>query len=373
MTRMLKLLGSASMLPVAILGASPAFAAGTTQGTSIQNTVSVNYTVGGVNQTPVNSNTDAFQVDRVVRFTVVEDTSGTRGGNTAVSPGQNGAVTFFVVTNTTNDAIDINLAATEFTDANNIHTFPSGSVFVESGANAGYQAAEDTAVFIDDLAADASRVVYVIGNIVGSASNGQTAAVRLTGTAHVGGAAGLGTIYSTSGVGAALISTDATANTAAVQTIFGDGTTGGNTARDGIHFANDGYIVSAATLTVFKTSRVISDPVSSTNPKAIPGAVVEYCISVANSAGSATAQGLSIGDVIPANTTYAAGTIRVNATVASPGASQTCTGGTARTDVVDTPTDDGGSFNSGTNTVNGTLTDVAGGAANALIFRVTIN
>jgi uncharacterized repeat protein (TIGR01451 family) len=48
----------------------------------------------------------------------------------------------------------------------------------------------------------------------------------------------------------------------------------------------------------------------------IPGAVVEYCIAVANAAGSATATNISVSDTLPAATTYlAAFGIKVNGTV----------------------------------------------------------
>ena len=62
-----------------------------------------------------------------------------------------------------------------------------------------------------------------------------------------------------------------------------------------MHFADDDYTIKAAGLTAIKTSRVVSDPVNdTTDPKMIPGAVVEYCISVANAMGSATATGIRL-------------------------------------------------------------------------------
>ena len=48
MTSKLKLLVATSAVSVAMLGANPAFAAGTTSGTDITNNVSVAYKVGGV-------------------------------------------------------------------------------------------------------------------------------------------------------------------------------------------------------------------------------------------------------------------------------------------------------------------------------------
>lgn len=381
MTRMLKLLGSASMLPVAIMGINPAFAAGTTQGTSITNTVQVNFTVGGVGQTPVNSNTDAFTVDRKLIFTVAEQTP---TGTTTIAPSQQDAIVTYTLTNATNDVVDFALSAsnmaggaaprgTDNIDASNLEIcVDADNNGTCSGTGAETWGATGT---VDDLAADGIRRIFVRGDFAAGVTNGQIAGVRLAATAHVGGSAGLGAVYSTAGVGAALVLNDTNANTAGVDTIFADvaGTNDSSVARDGIVNTLDDYTVGAAALSVYKSSRIISDPVSSSNPKAIPGAVMEYCISVTNAASAALAQGISIADVMPANTTYLPGSILVDGTVTSPGVSQTCAAGTAKTDIVDTPTDDGGNYNGGTLTVNGTLSDIAASTSRALIFRVTIN
>lgn len=63
-----------------------------------------------------------------------------------------------------------------------------------------------------------------------------------------------------------------------------------------------------ANLSVTKISNVISDGISGSNPKALPGAIMRYCILVAN-AGSATATSVSIGDTVPANVTLVPGSI----------------------------------------------------------------
>ena len=63
-----------------------------------------------------------------------------------------------------------------------------------------------------------------------------------------------------------------------------------------------------------KVSTLISDPTNgTTNPKAIPGAVMEYCILIQNP-GSGTATGLSGVDTIPAALTYTAGSMTSGAT-----------------------------------------------------------
>lgn len=66
----------------------------------------------------------------------------------------------------------------------------------------------------------------------------------------------------------------------------------------------------AALLEISKTSTVISDPVNgTTNPKAIPGAVVEYAITVRNvGAGTVDASSIVLLDVMPAGMAFAVGT-----------------------------------------------------------------
>lgn len=64
-----------------------------------------------------------------------------------------------------------------------------------------------------------------------------------------------------------------------------------------------------ANLSVTKISSVVSDGVSASNPKAIPGAVITYCIFVTNP-GSGTATAVSITDPIPTNVTFVPGSIR---------------------------------------------------------------
>lgn len=63
-------------------------------------------------------------------------------------------------------------------------------------------------------------------------------------------------------------------------------------------------------LTIAKTSSVVSDPVNgTTNPKAIPGARIRYCILVTNN-GSGTATGINVADALPAGTTFVPGSLR---------------------------------------------------------------
>ncbi len=77
-----------------------------------------------------------------------------------------------------------------------------------------------------------------------------------------------------------------------------------------INISDLNYCMPATTLSVTKISNVVSDPVNgSTNPKAIPGATIQYCILISN-AGSATASSISATDTLPGNVTYTAASMQ---------------------------------------------------------------
>ncbi|MBV8685727.1 MAG: hypothetical protein JOZ90_05930 [Alphaproteobacteria bacterium] len=352
MTRNMRWLATGSVLAAAAFAASPAAAAGTAAGTSVTNNVTLDYKVGGVAQTAVAAS-DTFTVDRKVVMTVVSND----GTTISVSPGQVTAVTTFTVTNASNATLDFALSAAQLAGGTAAHggtdNFNANNVrvFVDGNGNGTYESASDTATYMDQIIADDSRKVFVVVDIPLGRATGDVAGVKLTAVASEATAAGsLGaTVTQTSG-----------ANTAGVDTVFAEpGSANGNVQYDGQEFAFDDYTVSAAALTVTKTSRVISDPVNSTtNPKMIPGAVVEYCIAVANAAGSATATNISVTDTLPAQTTYlSAFGIKVNGTV---------TGSTCNADGAS-----GGSYASGV--VSGALADITAGTTKTLVFRTTVN
>ena len=351
MTKTMRLLASASVLAATAVAASPAFAAGTTAGTTVVNSVTLDYKIGGIDQNQVTA-TDSFKVDRKVNLTVAEVGTST----TTVTPGQTGAVTAFSVSNGSNAPLDFALGATQPSGGTAPHTGTDNynvsnlKVYADTNSNGSYDPGTDQeATYLDQVAADTSRTVFVVADVPLGRATGDVAVVKLSATASEATAAGsLG----------ATVTQSTGANTAEVDTVFADADTNGNVARDGIHFAEDDYTIKAAALTATKTSRVISDPFNgTTDPKMIPGAVVEYCIAVANGANSATASGINISDEVPVQTTYdAAFGIKLNGTVSG----GVCSGGSS-----------GGSYASGI--VSGSLSDIAAGEARTLIFRVSVN
>ena len=344
----------AGALSMALWIAAPAFGAGTVAGSSVINTATLNYSVGGVAQTAINAS-NTFVVDRKISMTLTG-----AAATTSVVPGQSNAVTTYQLTNTSNAPLDFGLSLAQLAGGTAAHggtdnfDVTAPTFWVNTGPSAGsatYDPANSTQVtYIDELAADTSKYVFVLANMPIGRANGDVSGQVLTAQALDGGTAGSQGAVSTQTAGA---------NTAGVDTVFADtaGTT--DAARDGKFSAPGDYTVSGAILTVTKTSKVISDPSNgATNPKLIPGALVEYCIQVANAAGGAGATNVGISDVLPAQTTYSAGFgIFINGTI---------TAGSCNADGVT-----GGAFSAGT--VSGTLASVPAGSARTLYFRATIN
>ena len=351
MTRASNLLGAVSLVALTVLGATPAFAAGTQAGSTITNTVQVNYQVGGVAQTQIAAS-DTFTVDRKINLTVAEVGSST----TQVSPGQLAAVTTFSVTNSSNATLDFALAVAQQTGGAGAHSNTDNfdatnlRIYVDTNGNGVYDAGDTLVTYLDELAADASKTVFVVADIPLGRATSDVAAVTLTATGREGGTA------ATQGI--ALVQTSG-ANTSGMDTVFADAAGATDAARDASYSAKDDYTVLAAALTVVKASRIVSDPFNGvTNPKMIPGATIEYCISVANAAGSADATNVALSDVLPTTITYLSSFgILVNGTVTG----STCNAHGAS----------GGSFASGT--VSGTLSTITASNTRTLLFRATIN
>lgn len=340
MKRTKQLLGAVSSVALIALSTSPALAAGTTAGDSITNNVSVAYQVGGVDQTEETAS-DTFTVDRRVDVVVAE----VGGASTSVVPGETQAAITFDVTNSSNDVVDLDLSAVQ--DPANDFVLANVQFFLDDG-NGVFDAGDTLITFLDEMAEDETRTVHVVGDVPIDAENGETADVALVADAHTGGTA--------SALGTELTDT-AGANTAGIDTVLADAAGDIDSANEGDHSDTDTYVVAAADVTVAKTSSVVSDPVNgTTNPKAIPGATIEYCITVANAAGAATATGVNVNDVLPADVTFDG----VFGIFVDGDAS--CASGSP-----------GGSYDAADHEVDGALSDIAASTTRSLYFRVTID
>jgi uncharacterized repeat protein (TIGR01451 family) len=318
-------LGVALAILSSIGWAAGAQAAGTAANTTVSNSATVSYSVGAVAQTPITSNTSTFLVDRKVNLNV------TAGSGTSVTPGSTAQAVIYTVTNTGNDTDNFTLAATNQTGDN--FDVSNVKIYRDNGDNV-FNPATDTLVSAAvAFTADQSIKFFIVSDIPGTALNAQTGVVNLKAT--TGHTATVG------------------ADTAGVDTVFAD------TGNDGTENANNTYTVASATLAVVKSVAVISDPVNgATNPKAIPGAIMEYTITVTNSSTTTAATAATLADNIPANTTYVAGSMKLN--------------GTTLTDAADA--DGGTTTGSPVTSISVTAgTIAASGGVATVKFRVTVN
>lgn len=344
--KQMRRVGLAAVALGAIGVSGTAFAQNTASGTTITNTATINYTVNAIAQTPIAASTN-FVVDTVVNLNVT-------GGTTVnVTPGQTAAVTVFTLTNTSNVTSNFTLAATNRPNpAEDDFDMAALAVRVDGNGNGTYEAGADTGTAVTGLARNASVTVFIVGNVPAAATNTQDALARLTATA----------INPTTTV--AWVA-DAGADVPGTVQIV---------VRNGSAFAQDTYVVSTAALAVTKSSTVISDPFNlvSPNAKAIPGAVVEYTIAVANS-GAQPATLQSVSDPIPANTTFVTGQYTGSSDVSVQVGASPATFCVAESGV-DTNADGCVRSAGGTLTVGApAVTTVAAGTTVNVRFRVTIN
>ncbi len=296
----------------AIMMSQSAMAAGTLAGTTVDNQASVAYSVNSTAQTPVSSDTATFVVDNKVDFTLVEDSS----DDTATLPSQTGAITTFTLQNDGNSAQDFSLS---------VANLVGGTVFsddTQDMSNFSFTGTNvltiGTDVFVDDLGPDQSVTISVSADAPAVVVNGDAANIELTATVqHAGANAALG----------GTITNNESNTMGGVEVVWADA------GNDGIETAQDGYLFTSAALVITKVAAVVSDPVNGmTNPKAIPGAVVHYTLTVENTGGqNATnvviSDDLKLANGSVANTmTLVPGTVNVNGTALTAGTGYTYDG-----------------------------------------------
>lgn len=297
--------------------AGSAFAAGTAAGISVTNQASVSYAVGGVSQTaiessptgnstPGNGADTAFTVDQKIDLLV----TAMNGSAVSIIPGATAATTF-EIQNQGNATQDISLASVPLpnTTANpfgggltdNFDSSAGVVFYEENGTTAGFQSGEDTFVtYLDEMANDEIRTVYMVITADAAQVQNDLAVYALKGTVLAGGAGGA------PGAG---LTDDNDGNTmgGAAEIVFADSAGSDDTTGDydAEHSARSAYVVSTATLTITKTVAVVNTGgglPSDTYP--IPGAIMEYTITVANAASGQTATGVTMVDAIPSGTAF---------------------------------------------------------------------
>lgn len=354
-------------------------------GDSIFNTATIDYDVAGLSSSA--DATAVFTEDRRINF-VVSDSNG--GAVVPVITDMTDAVMQFTVTNMGNATNDFLLTALNTSPnpfgipADNFDPL-SIQVFVESGATPGYQLAQDTSVYIDELIPTATKIVYVVADLPTIADD-DVSAIALIAQVAEGGAVNIegapinaddngrispaGT-FSNGGTGMLA----GTSNTivdavATMETVFNDPAgldledISTSVAQDiignGQHSDTGAFQVTSPVL-ITKSVTVI-DTLGGTDPHI--GATLRYQLVVSVS-GNTAVDNLIITDLIPANTTYTSESIRLN--------------GVVQTDLNDAPVDY--SQANGVSPVVSIEVDlsesssvaVAPGVTNTITFEVTIN
>ena len=282
-------------------------AAGTPSGTSVGNIATINYSVDGTAQPEVGSteggNTSGpgaettFIVGTTINLSLVEKNT----NFTPVAAGSLQQAISFTLTNLGNDSQGYNLTAansslTAFSqpDAFDVSTF---AYYIDNN-NDGLLDGSDTLITsVASLAPDTSIDLLVTATVPVSEVDGTQSTITLT------------AVTTTNLTIIAVVETVGAYDSTVVQIVFSDpsstatGTDPGQTEGDASAVALDAYRVVTAAMTVSKTSAVYSDPANGTvNPKAIPGAIITYTITIVNN-GTGTATGINITDIVDEITT----------------------------------------------------------------------
>jgi uncharacterized repeat protein (TIGR01451 family) len=367
----------AALVAVAALGWwTGANAQNTLAGTTIANRASVSYSVGGLAQAPIESSptgnvtpgvgagTDTeFLVDNMIDLSVSEIS----GSATVVTPGMVGQVLAFTVANSGNSPEGYQLTLSEevgtvlFGNTDNaqfgladlvirVDEDPSGG---DGTGNDTYDGTE-TDAFIDILNPGQSITVFVLANpmVPLTLINGNITNINLQARAAEPGTSG-GTLEVASPAGNL---------PNVVEIMFVDA---GNDATES---ATGQFAVVSAGLTITKTETILDDPFGTAIPRALPGSNVEYLITIENTSTTTAADGVSLSDPVPVNTTVRTAQYAGDDVAITGGLVATCTA-----DALDGDADGCGIDGLGALTVGtGVLGNIAASATVTVRFQVTI-
>jgi uncharacterized repeat protein (TIGR01451 family) len=270
------------------LGANNAHAVGAPAGTPINNTATVDYTVGTVTSTAT-SNLVSVVVAEKLDVNVTAPT-----GQTPVAPGTNGHVLRFRLDNLGNGPEAFRLTLNNAIATDNFDPVAaSPSIYMETvdctTAGAGVFEGTDVPYVAGSepsLNPDECRYVYLVNNIPASATDGQIGQSSLTAEARTG-TGPAGTVFAGQGA----LGTDAVVGTTLATDV-----------------AQGDYLVQGVTITAAKTQTVL-DEFGGARP--IPHATITYTVAV-NAVGTGTATASVFADNVPAGTTYVPGSLTLN-------------------------------------------------------------
>ena len=273
------------------------FAVGVPAGTNINNTVTVNYQVGGVPGVAIGNN--VFEVQELINVNLVWQDA----ANVIVAPGAAAQVLTFLLTNTGNGNEDFALVLNNSpVVADDFDPF-NGNIYLDGNGNGTFDGPPADPLYVpgsNDPSLDAngvdSQIIFLVSDIPGAATTGQTGVSELTSNALTAGAAGAAAGTNLNGLGDGGI--DAVV-----------GTTQATTVATGTYEVN----ATPIDVNIVKSAQVVSDGIACTVAPCdpIPGATIRYTLQV-NISGTGTVNNLVVTDPIPVDTTYSIGTITLN-------------------------------------------------------------
>lgn len=311
-----------------------AHAVGTAAGTSISNSATATYSIGGVAAPPVVSSV-TLRVDELIGVRVTAPAASTN-----VNTPDTNKVLVFTVTNVGNGTESFNLTPNlnpGVADQFNPTPGSAGQLFLDVNNNGLLDAGIDTlippATPTITLTADQSVKILFVSNMPAALNNGDQGIVTLGAASATAGAAGAapGTLLPNLGT--------PTSGGGTIDAIVGVGP-GGAADSGSDDSANGTYVVASVTVTLNKVVLAVTSPFGVTtngcnvvSPPAactafVPGTVIQYQVTVTVT-GNGTAQNVQITDNVPANTTYVANSIRFNTAARTDGVdadNASCTG-----------------------------------------------
>jgi hypothetical protein len=265
--------------------------------TQISNIATISYQVGGVQQANIQSNggtPTTFYVGVKVDVLVTR----TDLAAVTVYPGSLATALTFSITN--NGNATQKYALTAIPEANGTAN-PFLGILTDTfnGTNPVTNGTAGLTSSIATLAPDASQAVtIVVDTPLGQANNDLAVYGLMAQSQWIGTSTD---INSKNGTAAGTLVGGALCNAlgaTTVDVVAADGAGADDSgANDGAHSARDAYLVSAANLTIAKSQAVYWDPVNLlVSPKAIPGAVITYTVTITNAASVAQATNVNLVD-----------------------------------------------------------------------------
>ena len=301
--RILKLSFSLAVL----LASQASLADGTEAGTVVENTATLSYSVGGAPQSDIKSDVSDFTVDNKVDLNV----SGDVATNIIVGPSSARSTTgnklSYTLTNEGNLAQAFEIAVSHLsTDDFNAGTTPTTTTPLAAEAcqytitpttvpaTPATGPHELTDAPIVTLGIDETALIEVMCSMPNrpDVSDGHLSTIDVLATA-------------VDGSGDIMEETVGADSEDAIDVVLADAdaaTTTDTSDRNAKHSDTQTFEIDAPMLSVVKTSAVISDPLNLTvDPKRIPGAIIEYTITIQNTSDS-VATGVTATDVLTAVT-----------------------------------------------------------------------